>query len=317
MRRPPERSGSSAKKPTNNKVISLPERRAEKQARQPKPAKAASTRRGSALGRGAKTRTPLGAKGRGEAARNAKAQLREARQTVKRFTSASRGRKAVVVTLLSSFAVLILVVIATLTTPLLAVQQLRVTGLKSISEKQVTKALKDQIGVPLALVSQQHVVDALASFNRIESVSLVAELPHTLRVAITERSPIAIVVVAGVAYLYDPAGIRLDVAHSSDMYPVINSSGEPSTSASFKEAIAVLLALPQSLLSKVASVNATSQDNVTLQLRGYSGQRIIWGDSSEGILKSRVLSALMANQKPTDRVTYDVSSPRAPVVRWR
>ena len=312
MRRPPERSGSAAKKPSSNKVVSLPDRRAQKQKTQ-QPARAtkargpAKSRTGRGIGLSRKTKEP----------RLSREQLREARQTVRRFTSASRTRKALTFSLLGAFAVLILAVIATLTTPLLAVQQLRITGLKKISEKQIQRALKDQIGVPLALVNQQQVVDKLSTFTKIESVSLVAELPHTLRVSITERSPIAIVVVAGAAYLYDPAGIRLGSAGSGDLYPVINSSGEPANSASFKEAIAVLLALPQKLLSKVASVNATSTDNVTLQLRGYSGQRIIWGDASEGILKSRVLSALMANQKPTDRVTFDVSSPRAPVVRYR
>jgi cell division protein FtsQ len=56
---------------------------------------------------------------------------------------------------------------------------------------------------------------------------------------------------------------------------------------------------------------------VRLQLRGYSAQLIIWGDSSQGTLKSKVLAALIANQKQSDRVTYDVSSPSAPVVRYR
>ncbi len=317
MRKPPERSGSTNKKPAPSKVISLPERRAAKQSKAAKQAAAPRQPRrpGKLQAERGRVRQPRGSSTKAEGL--TREQLREARGTIRRFTSASRGRRAVVITLASSFAVLILLVIATLTTPLLAVQQLRVTGLKSITEKQINTALRDQIGVPLALINQQRIVDELSGFTRIESVSLVAELPHTLHVAITERSPIAIVVVSGVAYLYDPAGIRLDVAHSSDMYPVISSSGEPSASASYKEAIAVLLALPQNLLAKVSSVNATSTDNVTLTLRGYSGQQIIWGDSSQGILKSRVLSALMANQKPTDRVTYDVSSPLAPVVRHR
>jgi cell division protein FtsQ len=34
------------------------------------------------------------------------------------------------------------------------------------------------------------------------------------------------------------------------------------------------------------------------------------------VLKSKVLDALVANQKETDRVTFDVSSPNAPVVRY-
>ncbi|MEN9713461.1 MAG: hypothetical protein RLZZ164_125 [Actinomycetota bacterium] len=236
---------------------------------------------------------------------------------IRRFTSASRGRKAVTFTLLGSFVVLLAVVAASVATPMLAVREIRVTGLHSIDQKKILNAVKDQKGVPLALVSQDHIASELASFTRIESFSLISELPNTLHISIKERSPIAIVVVAGVAYLYDPAGIQLDVATYKDMYPLISANGDPSKSASFQEAIDVLLALPAELLPQVASINATSKDNVTLQLRGYAGQKIIWGDASQSILKSRTLSALIANQKQTDRVTYDVSSPSAPVVRWR
>jgi cell division protein FtsQ len=219
--------------------------------------------------------------------------------------------------LLGSFALLLAVVVASVATPMLAVEEIRVTGLHSIEKKKVLKAVADQQGVPLALVSQDHIAESLAQFSRIESFSLISELPHTLHISIKERSPIAIVVVGGVGYLYDPAGIKLDVAKHSDLYPLISAKGDPSKSTSYRQAIDVLLALPADLLPKVASVNATSKDNVMLQLRGYAGQKIIWGDSSQSILKSRTLAALIANQKQTDRVTYDVSSPSAPVVRWR
>ena len=316
MRKPPERSAGSKQKPAASPIRSLDERRRQKAARVPAaPLAAAKSPRVKPPAR----KSSVGGLGFGKpkANRPTRQERKELRSSINRFTAASRSRRAIILTLLGSFVALILVVVATLTTPLIAVEKIRITGLHAVSQKQVRKALRDQLGVPLSLINQQHIVDELSSFTRIESVAIVAELPHTLHVAVTERSPIAIVVVNGVAYLYDLAGIRLGVAHSSDMYPLISSAGEPKSSASYKEAIAVLLSLPSKLLSKVASVNASSQDNVTLQLRGYAGQKIIWGDSSRGIFKSRVLAALMANQKQTDRVTYDVSSPDAPVVRWR
>ena len=82
-------------------------------------------------------------------------------------------------------------------------------------------------------------------------------------------------------------------------------------------AIDVLLDLPANLLERVAVIDAKTKDDVRLQLRGYSAQLIVWGDSSQSTLKSKVLAALIKNQKQTDRVTYDVSSPSAPVVRYR
>ena len=83
-----------------------------------------------------------------------------------------------------------------------------------------------------------------------------------------------------------------------------------------RAAIDVLMALPADLLERVSEIDAKSKDDVTLRLRGYAGQRIIWGDGSDSVLKSKVLDALIANQKKSDRVTFDVSSPNAPVVRY-
>ena len=219
--------------------------------------------------------------------------------------------------LLGSFVALVLLVLATVFTPLLAVEDIRVSGVSKISEKAVAKAVKSQIGVPLPLVSSQAVADALSEFSLIESFSIVSELPHTLHIAISERQPIAVVDIRGVSYLYDPAGVRIGEATYKDQYPRIAVNGEPKNNKTFALAIDVLLALPATLLPRVSQIDAKSKDDVTMQLRGNAGQRIIWGDSGQSGLKSKVLAALIANQKKTDRVTFDVSSPTAPVVRYR
>lgn len=215
---------------------------------------------------------------------------------------------------MGALTALLLLVLATLFTPLIAVENIRITGLSAVPLKQVTAAVRDQLGKPLPLISQQSVADELSRFTLIESFSLVSELPHTLHISIAERQPICIVDIKGVSYLYDPAGVRLGQATYNDTYPRVQIVGEPKSSASFAEAIDVLLALPANLLSSISQVNAKSKDDVTMQLRGYAGQKIIWGDASQSGLKSKVLAALIANQKPTDRVTFDISSPSAPIV---
>ncbi len=239
------------------------------------------------------------------------------RDTIVRFKARPKQTKAIVLTALGSLVALIVLVLATIFTPLLAVENIKITGLQKIDEKKVAAAVKSQIGIPLALVTQQSVADQLSRFTLIESFSLVSELPHTLHIAISERQPICIVDVGGVSYLYDPAGVRLGQASYKDTYPRVLIKGEPKNSASYAEAIDVLLALPAKLLPRISVIDAKSKDDVTMQLRGYAGQKIIWGDASQAALKSKVLAALIANQKPTDRVTFDVSSPTAPVVRYR
>jgi cell division protein FtsQ len=239
------------------------------------------------------------------------------KSTVVRFKAKPKQFRVIALSLLASLLALVLLVLATVFTPLLAVENIRVTGVSKVSKKAVEQAVKSQLGVPLPLVSSQAVAESLSKFSLIESFSLVSELPNTLHVAISERQPIAIVDIKGVSYLYDPAGVRVGEASFRDEFPRVASTGEPKDSKSFALAIDVLLALPASLLPRVSQIDAKSKDDVTMQLRGNSGQRIIWGDASQSTLKSKVLAALVANQKVTDRVTFDVSSPTAPVVRYR
>lgn len=233
------------------------------------------------------------------------------------FKARPREARIVAISLLASVGALLLLVLATVFTPLLAVEKIRISGVVNISQAQIDKAVANQIGTPLPLVSQQTIAEQLAKFSLIESFTLVSELPHTLHIAISERQPICIVDVKGVSYLYDPAGIRIGEADYQDKYPRVLIVGEPKNSKSFNQAIEVLLALPADLLPRLSQIDAKSKDDVTMQLRGNAGQRIIWGDASQSTLKSKVLSALVNNQKVTDRVTFDVSSPTAPVVRYR
>jgi cell division protein FtsQ len=234
----------------------------------------------------------------------------------KRFVSASRQRKIVALAVSGSFGLLVLLILATMFTPMLAVDKLEVTGTHRINNKTLVKALQNQIGVPLPMVNTNSIAESLAPFPLIDSFSVVSLPPHTLRIAITERQPICIVTVAGVDYLYDPAGVRVGLVGQSDNYPRIAIVGDPKGSVEFSAAIDVLLALPAELLGRIATVDAKSKDDVSMRLRGNAGQRIVWGDGSQSVLKSKVLAALIKNQKKTDYVTFDVSSPTAPVVRY-
>jgi len=234
----------------------------------------------------------------------------------KRFTRASRNRRIVIGTSLSAFGALLLLVLATIFTPLLAIEKIQVTGTSRLKEKSIVNALISQIGKPLPTINSAEVAKSLNSFPLIESFSIVSLPPHTLKIQIVERQPIGVIQISGTSYLYDPAGVRIGISNGSENLPIISIQGSPEKSKQFKAAIDVLMALPANLLQRVAEINAKSKDDVTMRLRGYAGQKIIWGDGTDSVLKSRVLDALIANQKKTDRVTFDVSSPNAPVVRY-
>ena len=233
-----------------------------------------------------------------------------------RMISSRRAKRLVASLSMGSIAILLLIVGVATFSPALAIKEIYVTGTDRIKPELISKALQSHIGTPLPLLDEQEVAKSLGSFALIESFSAIALPPNGLEVKISERQAICIVNVKGERWLFDPAGVRVAPASGESALPEILITENPRNSQRFRNAIDVLMALPEDLLDQVEFIEAKSKDDVQMSLRSSRDQRIIWGDSSESVLKSKVLQALMANHRKTQSVTFDVSSPNAPVVRF-
>jgi cell division protein FtsQ len=230
--------------------------------------------------------------------------------------SSRRAKRLVASLSFGSIAILMVLVGVATFSPVLAIKEIYVTGTDRIKPELVLKALQSHIGTPLPLLDEQKVAESLASFALIESFSVTALAPNGLEVKISERQAISIVDIKGERWLFDPAGVRVAPAKSTDTLPEILISEDPRNSQRYRNSIDVLLALPEDLLDEVEFIEARSKDDVQMSLRTSRNQRIVWGDSSDSVLKSKVLEALMLNHRKTQSVTFDVSSPNAPVVRF-
>lgn len=252
-----------------------------------------------------------------------KIERRSARLAVKAQLSQLRAisggsplRRGVVYTSIGAITLLVALVLATIFTPMMAIEKIDIVGLKRLKQTSVYESVKGLIGTPLTLVDENQIQKRLANFSLIESFTTVSLPPHTLQLFIQERQPIGYVDIGATHYLYDPAGVQIGPTNTTANYPHILLNGDPSHSSSYREAVSVLLALPVALYPNVASIQATSVDDVRIHLRGVANQQILWGDSSDSVLKSKVLTALMANVKRNASVVLDVSSPTAPTVRY-
>lgn len=233
-----------------------------------------------------------------------------------RMVSSRRAKRIIASISVGSLAILLAIVAGATFSPALAIKEIYVTGTERIQPELISKALQGHIGTPLPLLDENAVAKSLASFALIESFSATAVPPNGLQVKISERQAISVVAVKGERWLYDPAGVKVAQATGSEELPEIQISEEPRNSQRYRNAIEVLMALPEDLLHQVEFIEARSKDDVQMSLRTSREQRIIWGDSSDSVLKSKVLQALMANHRKTQSVTFDVSSPNAPVVRF-
>lgn len=241
---------------------------------------------------------------------------KQQRMEIRKFTRVSRAKRIVGFSVLGSFLALVALVLATMFTPLMAIQEIKIVGAHRLKAATVRNAVVTLMNTPLTMVNEADLEKRLASFTLIQSFTTISLPPHTLQINIVERQPIAIVQTTSGGYLFDPAGVLIGPTKATWKYPTVVVSGNPRHSANYRAAIDVLLALPIELYPKVRRIQATSKDDVRLELRGAANQQILWGDSSKSMMKSKVLEALIANTKKSAAVTYDVSSPSAPTVRY-
>lgn len=219
--------------------------------------------------------------------------------------------------------VVLLLMLAVLYSPLLALKTITVDGTKLASQDQIQGALAPLKGKPLPQIDQAQVQGLLGSMVQVESVSIEARPPATLLVHVVERIPVAVLKNGEQYVLVDPQGTQLGTVAdpATAKLPLIDGGTAAIGQATFASMTAVLAALPEEVRAQMRSASATSPNAVELTL--VDGKKVVWGDSSQMALKAKVLQTLLKNppvaepKKPAPAPinTYDVSSPKYPVTR--
>ena len=186
----------------------------------------------------------------------------------------------------------------------LVVDKVVVTGEARVTSAQVLAAAQVRIGTPLARVDTGAVAARVRALGPVASVRVSRSWPGTLRVVVVEREPV-VAVGHGTAWaLYDATGTRLGsataVPNGLAQLQVAHPGPED---AATRAALAVLQGLPPALRAQVATVRASSPEQVGLVLRDR--RQVVWGGVSDARAKATALVALL---KLPGRV-YDVSSP--------
>ncbi|MGZ4611409.1 MAG: cell division protein FtsQ/DivIB [Actinomycetes bacterium] len=197
---------------------------------------------------------------------------------------------------------------ALLASPLLAVTTVEVSGTHRATPSLIRLTADVPEGQPLARVDLAAVQRRVQSLPVVASATIIRRWPHTVLVAVVERTPAAVARTAeGTWRLLDPSGVDLggtpEPPHGLPVLDLDPTTAEPAT---LRAAAAVAASLPPSLRAKVATVVAASPDAVGLRL--VNGRLVRWGSAEDGALKAQVLAVLMHRRA---RV-YDVSAPRAP-----
>lgn len=250
-----------------------------------------------------------------EAHREEERELRDAakrrrqaqREQVRRFTASRRKRLRNWGIGLGSVVLVLGVLIALVTTPIMSVKEIRVEGSDRVSSEKIVAALESQLGKPIALVSDAEIGAALEQFTALESYAVDLLPPSTVLIRITERIPVAL---NEDGQLLDAAGVNLGEPRSGegDLPTIV---GVSAGTDEFDAVALVLSNLSEVMLEQVTEITASSTQSIQLKTEG---ETIIWGGPQDSRLKSDTVQALLASDAVEGK-TIDVSAPEHPVVR--
>jgi cell division protein FtsQ len=142
----------------------------------------------------------------------------------------------------------------------------------------------------------------MSAIPAVADVQVQRSLPHTIRLTVTARTPLAAVQSGKGFLVMDADGIVYDRVADARKLPVVRARTDEGREA----ARLVLLSLPQELRDDVRRVSASTTDDVSLALKG--GATVRWGSPDRAELKARVLDGLVAVKADV----YDVRSPLQP-----
>jgi cell division protein FtsQ len=194
-------------------------------------------------------------------------------------------------------------------TPLLGVGSVDVTGTVALTGDQVRTAANVTDGTPMLRLDTSTIASRVRTLPRVASVDVSRQWPNTVRIDITERTPIGVVTAPGGVRLVDVTGFAYaTVAKAPTGLPVIYLSTVLPNDARTQAVVKVLASLPAQLRPQVTAITAQTPGGVQFALA--NGRTVIWGDADNAARKGAVLAALLSQQGKV----YDVSAPDLPTI---
>jgi len=188
-------------------------------------------------------------------------------------------------------------------------RSVQVIGTRELSADEVRAAAAVPLGVSILRLDTEEIEAAVAAVPRVAAVKVSCTFGGTVRIAVTERTPIAMRSTPDGVHLVDVTGT--DYAKVADAPPGLPElrvarigPGDSATIA----AITVLIGLPEPLRIQVLSVAANSPADVVLRLA--DDREVRWGGIEAADRKAATLTALLTQPGHS----YDISSPHLPTI---
>ncbi len=188
-------------------------------------------------------------------------------------------------------------------------ESVTVSGNPTLTEARVERAADVPIGTQLARLDLGAVRTRVEAIPAVKSAEVSRDWPHGVRIAVTERTPIAVVDQGEGLRALDAEGVLFGTyASQPKKLPLVKTDAGTSGEA-LVEAGRVVGALPTRIARRVDAVQVASVDDI--QLVFGNGRRVLWGSAESSDQKAEVLAALL--KRPGNQI--DVTVPGRPTTR--
>lgn len=190
------------------------------------------------------------------------------------------------------------------------VSQVEVQAPPGLDPNSLRAAAGIRTGTPLVAVDVDAVGRSLTSVPAVATATASRRWPHTVRLTVTERVPVALTPSATGPWLLDAGGLAyLPAPDPAPELPTVVAARVSPVDPATRAALAVLAALTEPVRGQLRIVRADGPNDVTLLLR--DGKQVRWGSPEQSERKAAVLRALMTQRGSI----YDVSAPDLPTLR--
>lgn len=194
-------------------------------------------------------------------------------------------------------------------TPFLGVSSVEVAGASAEPADVVRAAAAVPEHEPMLRVDTGEIAARVDKLPGIASVDVSRSWPSTIKITVTERTPVAFFTDPDGAHLVDATGLAYKVLpNAPDGLPELSLARVAADDPVTRSAVAVLLALPPALKNEIRDVRAQTPGGVEFTLK--NGKVVRWGDAADADRKAKVLAVLLTRNGHT----YDVASPELPTV---
>lgn len=192
---------------------------------------------------------------------------------------------------------------------LFAIRSVQVIGTGQVPAAQVRAIAAVPLDTPMLRLDTDRIRADVAALPQVMAVQVSRSLGGTVRIAVTERTPIAIRPAPDGIHLVDATGADYTTVPTAPVgLPELRVTRPEPGDAVTMAALAVLTGLPPELRVQVLAVGADSPADVVLQLT--EEREVRWGGVEAGERKAAVLVPLLTQPG----AVYDVSSPELPTI---